>query len=41
MKIAIPIWEGKVSPVFDTASRLLILHVEGNKEFVPPGNVSG
>ncbi len=32
MKIAIPVWEGKVSPVFDTASRLLILNVENNKE---------
>jgi predicted Fe-Mo cluster-binding NifX family protein len=32
MKIAIPIWEGKVSPVFDTASRLLILQVEDKNE---------
>ncbi|MFO7737828.1 MAG: NifB/NifX family molybdenum-iron cluster-binding protein [Desulfatiglandaceae bacterium] len=32
MKIAIPIWEGKVSPVFDTASRLLILQVENKNE---------
>jgi predicted Fe-Mo cluster-binding NifX family protein len=32
MRIAIPIWEGKVSPVLDTASRLLILDVEGQKE---------
>jgi len=32
MKIAIPVWEGKVSPVFDTASRLLVLQVEDKKE---------
>jgi len=32
MKIAIPVWDGKVSPVFDTAARLLILHVEDSKE---------
>ncbi len=25
MKIAVSVWEGRVSPVFDTASRLLIL----------------
>ncbi len=27
MRIAIPIWEGKVSPVFDTALRLLVVEV--------------
>jgi len=32
MKIAIPIWEDKVSPVFDTALRLLVVDVDGNKE---------
>lgn len=32
MNIAIPVWDGKVSPVFDTASRLLILQVEDKKE---------
>lgn len=32
MKICIPVWEGKVSPVFDTASRLLILQVEEERE---------
>ncbi|MDY6973605.1 MAG: NifB/NifX family molybdenum-iron cluster-binding protein [Thermodesulfobacteriota bacterium] len=32
MKIAIPVWEGKVSPVFDTASRLLVFQVEDKKE---------
>ena len=30
MKIAIPIWENKVSPVLDTASRLMV--VEFNKK---------
>ncbi|MBW1666910.1 MAG: NifB/NifX family molybdenum-iron cluster-binding protein [Deltaproteobacteria bacterium] len=28
MKIAIPVWEGKISPVLDTASRLMIVEVE-------------
>ena len=32
MRVAIPIWEDKVSPVFDTASRLLIVEIEGQRE---------
>jgi len=32
MRIAIPIWEDKVSPVFDTASRLLIVEIEDQRE---------
>ena len=32
MKIAIPVWEDKISPVLDTASRLLIVEVEDQKE---------
>jgi predicted Fe-Mo cluster-binding NifX family protein len=32
MKIGIPVWEGKVSPVLDTACRLKVLEVEGEKE---------
>lgn len=32
MKIALPVWEGKISPVFDTASKLLVLQVEEKKE---------
>jgi predicted Fe-Mo cluster-binding NifX family protein len=32
MKIAIPIWEDKVSPVFDTALRLLVVEIENMKE---------
>jgi len=28
MKLAIPIWENKVSPVLDTASRLLVVEVK-------------
>jgi predicted Fe-Mo cluster-binding NifX family protein len=32
MKIAIPIWERKVSPVFDTASRLMVLQIDEKKE---------
>jgi predicted Fe-Mo cluster-binding NifX family protein len=31
MKIAIPIWEDKVSPVFDTALRLLLVEVKDNQ----------
>ena len=32
MKLAVPVWEGKVSPLFDAASRLLILQLENNRE---------
>jgi predicted Fe-Mo cluster-binding NifX family protein len=32
MRIAIPIWDDKVSPVLDTASRLLIVEVEDRGE---------
>ena len=32
MRIAIPIWNDKVSPVLDAAARLLIVDVENNKE---------
>ena len=32
MRIAIPIWNEKISPVLDTASRLLIVDVEGQNE---------
>ena len=32
MKVAIPIWEDKVSPVFDTSLRLLVVEVENRKE---------
>ena len=31
-KIAIPTWDGRVSPVFDTASRLLVVELEDKKE---------
>ena len=33
MKIAIPIWEGdKISPVLDTALRLLVVETENKSE---------
>jgi predicted Fe-Mo cluster-binding NifX family protein len=32
MKIAIPIWENRISPVFDTAARLLIVEADGGRE---------
>ena len=31
MKVAIPIWEGKVSPLFDTASKVLVFDIEDAK----------
>ena len=32
MRVAIPLWEGKVSPVFDTAARLLVVDVNEQRE---------
>ena len=32
MRIAIPIWEGKISPVLDTASKLLIIEDKTQNE---------
>ncbi len=32
MKIAIPVWEDKVSPVFDTALKLLVVEVKDQRE---------
>jgi len=32
MKIALPIWTGRISPVFDTASRILVLEYQGIRE---------
>ena len=32
MRIAIPLWEGKISPVFDTAIRLLVVDVNEQRE---------
>lgn len=32
MRIAIPVWEGRISPLFDVARQLLILNVEEGKE---------
>lgn len=31
MKVAIPIWNGRVSPVFDTAGGLLLVETDGNQ----------
>ena len=47
MKVAIPVWEGKVSPVFDTASRVLVVEVQNRCEitrfeaFLEPGTTNG
>jgi predicted Fe-Mo cluster-binding NifX family protein len=32
MRIAIPEWQGRVSPVFDVAANLLLIDVEGSHE---------
>ena len=32
MKVGIPTWDGRVSPVFDVAKRLLVVEVERNAE---------
>jgi predicted Fe-Mo cluster-binding NifX family protein len=32
MKIGIPVWEDKISPVMDTACRLLVVEVDGKRE---------
>ena len=32
MKVAIPIWLNRISPVFDVAKRLLVVDIEGNTE---------
>jgi predicted Fe-Mo cluster-binding NifX family protein len=32
MKIGIPVWEDKISPVMDTACRLLVVEMEGKRE---------
>jgi predicted Fe-Mo cluster-binding NifX family protein len=32
MRIAIPTWNGRISPVFDTASRLLVVEVDKSGE---------
>ncbi len=32
MRVAIPLWQGRVSPVFDEASRILLVDVSENHE---------
>lgn len=32
MRIAIPNWQGRISPVFDVASRVLVIDIEGGTE---------
>lgn len=32
MRIAVPIWKDRVSPVFDTAGTLLVVDVDGGRE---------
>lgn len=32
MRVAIPLWEGRVSPVFDEASRILLVDIANRKE---------
>ncbi|MCK4236711.1 MAG: dinitrogenase iron-molybdenum cofactor biosynthesis domain-containing protein, partial [Candidatus Krumholzibacteria bacterium] len=32
MKVAITIWNDRISPVFDTAGRILVVEIEGGEE---------
>jgi len=32
MRVAIPIWGDKISPVFDTATRLLVVDIDGSEK---------
>lgn len=32
MQVAIPEWQGRISPVFDTANRVLLLQIEDGRE---------
>jgi len=32
MRVAIPVWQGRVSPVFDEASRILLVDISQSKE---------
>jgi len=32
MRVAIPLWQGRVSPVFDEASRILLVDISGKQE---------
>ena len=32
MRIALPVWDGRISPVFDTALNLLLVEYEGHRE---------
>jgi predicted Fe-Mo cluster-binding NifX family protein len=32
MKVAIPLWQGRISPVFDEASRILVVDISDGKE---------
>lgn len=32
MRVAVPVWQRRVSPVFDTAARLLVFDVDGKTE---------
>ena len=44
MKVAMPVWEGRISPVFDAARRLMVVDVIQDMEIkrreVPLGGVS-
>jgi len=47
MKVAMPIWEGRLSPVMDSACRLLVAEINGGREIsrlvynIPPVDISG
>ncbi|MCD6310785.1 MAG: NifB/NifX family molybdenum-iron cluster-binding protein [Candidatus Eremiobacteraeota bacterium] len=45
MKLAIPVWGKRISPVFDTAKKLMIIEIQNNREtrrhevLIPEGSV--
>jgi len=47
MKIAMPIWEGRLSPVMDSACRLLVVEINNGREqsrniyVIPPADIYG
>ena len=41
MKVAIPVWQGRVSPVFDTAGKLIVIDVEDGEERVRDEEILG
>ncbi|HUU26807.1 MAG TPA: NifB/NifX family molybdenum-iron cluster-binding protein [archaeon] len=32
MRIALPVWQGRISPVFDTARKIILIEIENGRE---------